>query len=90
MPFSCVMLVYNDLTSHVTSKVPAGNASLLLISLIFRRKWLSSLRYDGNFRTSGWSWSSTHLEMLAVAELIVLQIGRAGGGRCGLCIFGTK
>ena len=36
------------------------------------------------------SWSSTHLEMLAVVELIVLQIGLAGGGRCGLWILGTN
>ena len=32
MPFSCVMIVYDDLTSHVTSKVSAGIVPLLLIS----------------------------------------------------------
>lgn len=85
MPPSCGMFVYRDLTSQVTKSVSGGKVCLLFSSISLPRKSLSSLRWEGRFSTSGCSWSSIHLEMLVVADLMVLQIGRAEVGvvACG-------
>lgn len=45
----------------------------------FTEKVIASLRWEGRFSTSGCSWSSIHLEMLVVADLIVHVADRTSG-----------
>ena len=82
--------MYRDLTSHVTNNAFGGMVCFSFSSLILRRKSLSSFRYDGSFLTSGWSCISIHFDKLIVGVLIVLQMGRPGGGLISECILGRK
>ena len=85
IPSSCGMLVYNDDTSSVTSKVPGGSTSSLLSLLI---KSEVSQMYDGSEDANGCKNQSTNREMFSVGALFEDTIGLPG--LPGLCILGRR
>ena len=69
------MLVYNELTSNVTSRAPSGISPICLSLLM---KCCVSLRYELILGTYFFMCSFTYLLMFDVGWLIELQIGLPG------------
>ena len=81
LPSSVGMLVYRDVTSSVTNRVPGG----ILPSVdIFCRKSVVSLMYDFVVLTRGWRKWSTNCDILSVGQPFADRIGLPGGGNIPL------